>query len=222
MYDLQDSAQGSADLLAEAFCPLCEAELKGDLSVSGIEARCPNCHGSLWCQRRTPGSVVVLDMMPRQTFVCEFSRLLRGSCLPFSGCSPVVVNLSNVELADSTFLAGLVLLKKRIDDAGGRLILYGLRSLVREMFAFTRLAEFFVIVATEADALRMLKRGDAGRRELDAPPDAEDPDVAHWRSEMDATEAEPSNSLARPHAKCTNSVKRRRLGAQTANEGEVR
>ena len=102
--------------------------------------------------------MVVLDMMPRLTFECEFARHLRDSHLPFSGRSPVVVNLSKVELADSTFLAALVLLKKRIGAAGGRLILYGPRSLLREMFAFTRLAEYFVIVATEADALRMLKR----------------------------------------------------------------
>jgi hypothetical protein len=37
MYDLQVSAQGTVELLAEAICPLCDAELKGDLSVSGIE-----------------------------------------------------------------------------------------------------------------------------------------------------------------------------------------
>ena len=164
MYDLQDSAQGTVELLAEANCPLCDAELKGDLSVSGIEARCPNCHGSLWCQMRTLGSVVVLDMMPRQTFQCEFARHLSDSCLPFSGRVPVVVNLSEVELADSTFLAGLVLLKKKIDATGGRLILYGPLPLLREMFAFTKLADFFVIVATESDALRMLKRGDTKRR----------------------------------------------------------
>jgi anti-anti-sigma factor len=156
MYDLQDSAQGTVDLLAEANCPLCDAELKGDLSVSGIEARCPNCHGSLWW----------LDMMPRQTFECEFARHLRDSHLPFSGRVPVVVNLSEVELADSTFLAGLVLLKKKIDAAGGRLILYGPRPLLREMFAFTKLADFFVIVATESDALRMLKRGDTKQRRV--------------------------------------------------------
>ena len=156
MYDLQVSAQGTVELLAEAICPLCDAELKGDLSVSGIEARCPNCHGSLWCQMRTLGGVVVLDMMPRQTFECEFARHLRGSCLPFSGRYPVVVNLSKVELADSTLLGGLVRLKKRIDEAGGRLILYGPRSLLRKMFAFTRLADYFVIVATEADALRLV------------------------------------------------------------------
>jgi anti-anti-sigma regulatory factor len=122
---------------------------------------------------RTLGSVVVLDMMPRQTFQCEFARHLSDSCLPFSGRVPVVVNLSEVELADSTFLAGLVLLKKKIDAAGGRLILYGPRPLLREMcprpllremFAFTKLADFFVIVATESDALRMLKRGDTKRR----------------------------------------------------------
>jgi anti-anti-sigma factor len=166
MYDLQVSAQGTVELLAEAICPLCDAELKGDLSVSGIEARCPNCHGSLWCQMTTLGGVVVLDMMPRQTFECEFARPLRDSLWPFSGRSPVVVNLSKVEVADSTFLAGLVLLKKRTDAAGGRLILYGPRSLLREMFAFTRLAEFFVIVATEADALRMLKRGDTKQRRV--------------------------------------------------------
>ena len=57
-------------------------------------------------------------------------------------------------------------LKKKIDAAGGRLILYGPRPLLREMFAFTKLADFFVIVATEADALRMLKRGDTKQRRV--------------------------------------------------------
>jgi anti-anti-sigma factor len=111
---------------------------------------------------RTLGGAVVLDMMPRQTFQCQFARHLSRSCLPFSGRSPVVINLSEVEFADSTFLGGLVLLKKRIDAAGGRLILCGPRPMLRVMFVATQLAEFFEIVATESDALRMLKRADGG------------------------------------------------------------
>jgi anti-anti-sigma factor len=82
--------------------------------------------------------------------------------LHFSGRSSVIVNLSEVELADSTFLRGLVLLKKWTDAAGGRLILCGPRPMLRVMFVATKLSEYFAIVATESDALRMLKRADGG------------------------------------------------------------
>jgi anti-anti-sigma regulatory factor len=82
----------------------------------------------------------------------------------------VVVNLSEVEWADSTFLAALVLLKKRIDAHRGRLILYGPRFLLREMFASTKLGDLFVIVARESDAMRMLQQGKAGRKEVRGTP----------------------------------------------------
>jgi anti-anti-sigma regulatory factor len=181
MYDPEDSAQRTVDLLAEAICPLCDAELKADLSVSGIQARCPTCHGSLWCQMRTLGGAVVLDMMPRQTFQCQFARHLSASCLHFSGRSCVIVNLSEVELADSTFLGGLVLLKKRTDVAGGRLILCAPRPMLRVMFVATKLAEFFVIVATELDALRICSNGQTAEETgLDLPPGVADPDVERW------------------------------------------
>jgi anti-anti-sigma regulatory factor len=108
--------------------------------------------------------VVVLDIMPRHTVPCDLTRALSNWELSFSGNPHVVVNLSQVEVADSTFLAGLALLKKKIDAARGKLILYGSRSLLGEIFACTNLRAFFVIVASELDVMRLLERGKAGRR----------------------------------------------------------
>jgi anti-anti-sigma factor len=110
-------------------------------------------------------NTVVFDMMPCQICQCEFAADLSRWVSAFSGHTRFVVNLSPVERADSSFLAKLIVLKKRIDDAGGRLVLYGAGPLLRGMFTFTNLDKFFAIVATEAQALRMLQRTGVERRE---------------------------------------------------------
>jgi anti-anti-sigma regulatory factor len=163
MLDLRGGAQGRVETLAEAICPFCGAELTGDLLDWDLAAHCPTCRGALWCRVRKLGRVVVMDMMPQQTYRCDLTRAVAQWKLPFSGPPQVIVNLSEVEWADSTFLAALVLLKKRIDAAQGSLIFYGSRSLLGEMFAYTNLKAFFVIVASESDAMLMLKRGKPGR-----------------------------------------------------------
>jgi anti-anti-sigma factor len=57
----------------------------------------------------------------------------------------IIVNLALVEYIGSTFLDRLVLLKKRVQAARGRLILCGFNSVIQEVFRITRLDGFFEI-----------------------------------------------------------------------------
>ena len=150
--------------MAEITCPLCGAELNGDVRNSSDEARCLSCRSSLCCQPRMSGSVVVLDMIPELMFWCDLGQAVANWKAPLFGHPQIVVNLSRVERADSSFLAGLLLLKKKVVAAGGRLILCGPRAWLREMFVCTNLEELFVIVARESDAMRILQQGSPGRR----------------------------------------------------------
>jgi anti-sigma B factor antagonist len=77
--------------------------------------------------------------------------LLRSDRVP-----RVVVNLSELDMNDSAFLARLITLKKAMHSARGKLVLYGLRPFMREIFTYTRLDKFFDIYQRETDALDAL------------------------------------------------------------------
>lgn len=68
-----------------------------------------------------------------------------------------IVGFEKVELISSAGLRVLVMLAKRVDQASGGLVLYGLSDHVRTVFDVTGLTDHFVIAATEGDALARLQ-----------------------------------------------------------------
>jgi anti-sigma B factor antagonist len=65
----------------------------------------------------------------------------------------VLLNLKNVRYIDSSGIASLVEGLKASRDNGGRLILYGLSSSVREVMELSRLQKIFEIYDSEEQAL---------------------------------------------------------------------
>ena len=57
----------------------------------------------------------------------------------------LILDLSGVSYMDSSGVGTIVELKRRIDRAGGRVILFGLQPRVRSVFEITRLDKFFTI-----------------------------------------------------------------------------
>jgi len=69
----------------------------------------------------------------------------------------VAVNLSQAEIVDSTFVASLVGLRRRLLAANGKLVLYSLRRAMLEILDYTRLDEFFDTFDTEENAVSALR-----------------------------------------------------------------
>jgi anti-anti-sigma factor len=86
-----------------------------------------------------------LDVLPQRTPEPEDVTLVVDS-LTRGGAAPcVIVNLAQLDTVDSAFVARLVSMNKQIRASGGRLILSGLSTVVREVFGQLRLDRAFEI-----------------------------------------------------------------------------
>jgi anti-sigma B factor antagonist len=70
------------------------------------------------------------------------------------GTKKVLLNFNNVEYLSSAALGKLITLNKKLQAAGGRLVLCNIRSEIHEVFEITKLDKFFKIVKKEQDALQ--------------------------------------------------------------------
>ncbi len=65
----------------------------------------------------------------------------------------VILNLSGVQLVSSSFIAGLIALNKRMNDAKGKLVLCELTPVVHETLSGAKLDRILTLVGSESDAL---------------------------------------------------------------------
>jgi anti-sigma B factor antagonist len=71
-----------------------------------------------------------------------------------AGCRRFVLNLSNVESLSTAMIGRLVALHRRVEAAGGRLVLCGLGPFLMEIFRVLNLPEVAPIYRDEPEALR--------------------------------------------------------------------
>ncbi len=126
-------------------CPVCGQALHGEPSLPRFDAPCSGCGAHIWCRRRFTQGDTVLDVLPQRTpephdVIQVVESLTRGGAAP---C--VTVNLAQLDTVDSAFVARLVSMNKQIRSSGGRLILSGLSTVVREVFEQLRLDRAFEI-----------------------------------------------------------------------------
>jgi len=72
-----------------------------------------------------------------------------------SGRKKLLLNFSNVEYMSSAALGKLITLNKKIQGAGGKLVLCAIDPQIREVFEITKLDKLFVIRSDEQEALQM-------------------------------------------------------------------
>lgn len=77
--------------------------------------------------------------------------------LPRSGPISLVIDFSGVESVSSSMLGKLLLLQRRVDNAGGQLRLCELSSVVRAVFSTTNLDRLFAIDRDRQEALQALQ-----------------------------------------------------------------
>jgi anti-sigma B factor antagonist len=66
-------------------------------------------------------------------------------------------NLSNVDFLSSSGISTLVGLKKRIEARGGKIVLYHLQPVVRDVLSVMQLDRFFIIASDEEKAVASLR-----------------------------------------------------------------
>ena len=70
------------------------------------------------------------------------------------GRRKVLLNFSNVEFMSSAALGKLIALRKKVQEAGGKLVLCRIRPEIYEVFVITRLDKMFVFRHDEQEALQ--------------------------------------------------------------------
>lgn len=137
-------------------CPICGSPLAiGPLQLPG-DATCPQCAHVLWFSLRTDEGVTIADVITGK--VATNQDIVRVSQALLSRGNPprVILNLSGVQLVSSSFIAGLIALNRRMNDAQGKLVLCHLSAVVRETLAGAKLDRILTIVDTESDAQAFL------------------------------------------------------------------
>jgi anti-sigma B factor antagonist len=72
-----------------------------------------------------------------------------------NGRKKLLLNFGNVEYMSSAALGKLITLNKKVQSAGGRLVLCNIDPQIREVFEITKLDKLFVIRGDEQEALQM-------------------------------------------------------------------
>jgi anti-anti-sigma factor len=71
-----------------------------------------------------------------------------------AGRKQMIIDLTECEFIDSTFLGAIVVALKRISEYGGKIRLVGIQPTVQTMFQLTKMNRIFEIFETREDALQ--------------------------------------------------------------------
>jgi anti-anti-sigma factor len=131
-------------------CPNCGNVLPYLAALAPFDAPCCECGGYLWCRRRDSTDDVVFEAVSgRAPEPWELVKVIHAIARE-DPHDCVTVDLSKLEMINSSFLAALVTMKKHLDASGCTLVLCGLNPIVAEIFDRLRLNRLFVIVPQRA------------------------------------------------------------------------
>ncbi|MBD3225702.1 MAG: STAS domain-containing protein [Caldithrix sp.] len=101
------------------------------------------------------GNIFIIKIMEKRATI-DFSGQLKNDILKIidEGHTKVIIDLSETEYVDSSFLGVLVAGLKKASMKNGDLKIVGLQSPVRAMFELTRLYRIFDIFDNEEDAVK--------------------------------------------------------------------
>jgi anti-anti-sigma factor len=115
--------------------------------------RCEQCGHGVWFRTRTAGDVAIFDLLPEmnpeQAAVDRLSDLVERSSRP----PRLLLNLHRIDFVTSTFLNRLLVLRRKIQDVHGRLLLCSLSPVIVEIFEVNKLEQLFDVFVNERDAL---------------------------------------------------------------------
>ena len=86
----------------------------------------------------------------------SFKQIIEGDMK--DGWKDIIVDLSDCEYIDSTFIGALVISLKKLKNAGGTIKLIGFQPAVESMFELTRMYRVFEIYKSREEAIKALKK----------------------------------------------------------------
>jgi len=108
----------------------------------------------MFFKREADGDVVIITVELVRASLSEadeFKKLLTDEIN--RGYKKIVVDLSNCDFIDSTFLGSLVVSLKKVTSLGGDLRLIGFKPAVHSMFELTRMYKVFDTFKTKEEAV---------------------------------------------------------------------
>jgi anti-sigma B factor antagonist len=102
-----------------------------------------------------PSGDTVLEVLPGRTPEPWDVEEVVDALVRHGAAARVFVDLSELDTVDSAFVARLVSMSKLLRSSAGRLLLCGLRPVVREMFDHLRLDKAFEISQGPTDAVEL-------------------------------------------------------------------
>jgi len=146
--------------LVEKVCAVCGAEVPFHTLPPAPNRPCSHCGHLLWFRKRAVDDVVVLDVLSARGISGEQMESASQSLVDCGSSPRIVLNLSELKFASSSFIAGLVSLHKKIRVAGGKLVLCELRPVMQEILDGARLNKLFDITEDEESALQRFADAD--------------------------------------------------------------
>jgi anti-sigma B factor antagonist len=70
------------------------------------------------------------------------------------GWKKIIVDFSETDFVDSSFLGALIVGLKKVNELGGDLVLIGLNALVKDMFQLTKMSEVLKSYNTREEAIK--------------------------------------------------------------------
>ena len=131
-------------------CPVCGSPLSACAAGDGS---CSACGHRDWFRRRRVDGLIIVDLLskmnPEEADIDRLGRLLiRENRAP-----RVLLNFRQIDFVTSTFINRLLVLRRSIQDARGRLLLCGLNPVIQEIFEINKLGNLFDVFRNEQDAL---------------------------------------------------------------------
>jgi anti-anti-sigma regulatory factor/ribosomal protein S27AE len=139
-------------------CPICGEASFADFLESPSTWSCSNCGHIPWFRKRTVGEVAVIDAISGRVFLSQDIEGIASVLIRDGNAQDVVINLADVELVTSSFIAGLVALRKRIYAANGNMVVCGLNLVVRETLRNAKVDTLLTIAENEQEAVACLRR----------------------------------------------------------------
>src|SRR5271168_1265015 len=103
------------------------------------------------------GDVTVVNFVDRKILDEQNIQIIGEqlfSLVDNEGCRKVLLNFQNVEYLSSAALGKLITLNKKMQQAGGKLVLCNIDPQIYEVFEITRLDKLFKIKKDEQEALQ--------------------------------------------------------------------
>jgi anti-anti-sigma regulatory factor len=133
-------------------CPVCGASLVDQPAFFRSDRVCWQCGTNLWCRKNDrDGQFIIVPIPGRTATSVDLERLVRSIGKSGQGLS-VGVDLSDLELVNSSFVSKLIVLNRRIQEIGGRMFLFAIHPNVRASLNRFRLDLIFEILEDEPAA----------------------------------------------------------------------